>query len=219
LAALSGLQSESDGFPGGREKNRNIAAYLSQKFGTIEVNWWYSISRHIVPEEKLMKKIAALPFILVILCFSSFGQVATGGTFSLDQSVIAGGGGSSTGGTFSLIGTVGQDAAGTTSTGGSFALTDGFWQAAALAPTAAEVTVGGRVLSSLNAAIPRAIVTFTGADGVTHAAVTNNFGFYTITGLQAGQTYLITVSARRYIFAPQAVSVVDNLTGYDLRML
>ena len=167
-----------------------------------------------------MKKIVAvLPLMLVVMCFSAFGQVATGGTFSLDQSVIAGGGGSSSGGTFSLTGTVGQDAAGTTSTGGSFALTDGFWQAAVLAPTAAEVTVGGRVLSSLNAAIPRAIVTFTGADGVTHAAATNNFGFYTITGLQAGQTYLVNVSARRYIFAPQAVCVVDNLAGYDLRML
>src|SRR6478735_8958847 len=114
-----------------------------------------------------MKKIgfAALPLVLGLMGITAFGQVATGGTFSLDQSVIAGGGGSSTGGTFSLTGTVGQDAAGTTSTGGSFALTDGFWQAAALAPTAAEVTVGGRVLSSFNSAIPRAVVTFTGADG------------------------------------------------------
>jgi len=164
-------------------------------------------------------KIVALPFLISVFSIIGFGQVATGGTFSLDQSVIAGGGGSSTGGTFALTGTSGQDVAGTTSTGGSFAVTGGFWQATALAPTAAEVTVGGRVLSSFNSAIPRAVVTFTGADGVTHAAVTNNFGFYTITGLQAGQTYLVNVSARRYTFAPQAVSVVDNLTGYDLRML
>jgi len=172
-------------------------------------------------EEDSMKKlvIAALPLILGLSCLTAFGQVATGGTFSLDQSVIAGGGGGSSGGTFSLTGTVGQDAAGTTSTGGTFALTDGFWQAAALAPTAAEVTAEGRVLSSLNRAIPRAIVTFTGADGITHTGVTNNFGFYTITGLQAGQTYLVNVSARLYTFAPQAVSMVDNLTGYDLRML
>src|SRR5262249_45583757 len=126
-----------------------------------------------------MKRVAiALLLNLTVLCVFAAGQVATGGTFSLDQSVIAGGGGGpSTGGTFSLTGTGGQDAAGTRSTGGSFALTGGFWQSANLTPTAAEVSVGGRVLNSMNRPINRAIVTFTGADGVMHTSITNNFGF------------------------------------------
>jgi hypothetical protein len=145
-----------------------------------------------------MKKvvIAALPLILAVLSISSFGQVATGGTFSLDQSVIAGGGGSSAGGNFALTGTAGQDAAGTKSTGGSFAVTGGFWQSTALSPTAAEVSVRGRVLNSLDRAIPRAVVTFTGADGVRHSAITNNFGNYLVNGLDAGGVYIVSVSAR-----------------------
>src|SRR5262245_26832331 len=133
----------------------------------------------------MKKVVAALSLVIGLMGITALGQVATGGTFSLDQSVIAGGGGSSSGGSFSLTGTAGQDAAGTTSTGGSFAVTGGFWQTASLTPTAAEVSVNGRVLSSLNRAIPRAVVTFTGADGTAHTAVTNNFGFYTITGLEA----------------------------------
>lgn len=65
---------------------------------------------------------------LVISPIAASAQVATGGTFVLEQTVIAGGGGSnSIGGTFSLDGTIGQAVAGNALTGGDFAVTSGFW--------------------------------------------------------------------------------------------
>lgn len=67
-------------------------------------------------------------FSLVISPIAASAQVATGGTYVLEQTVIAGGGGSnSTGGTFSLDGTIGQAVAGNALTGGDFAVTSGFW--------------------------------------------------------------------------------------------
>ena len=51
----------------------------------------------------------------------------SGGTFSIEKSVIAGGGGRTAGGIFTLDGTIGQPLAGGQSTGGSFTLLSGFW--------------------------------------------------------------------------------------------
>ncbi|MBL8124852.1 MAG: VCBS repeat-containing protein, partial [Blastocatellia bacterium] len=74
----------------------------------------------------MMKRFLSL-FGLSALLFTSpaFGQ--SGGSFTITKSVIAGGGGSGSGGSFTLNGTIGQAAAGTTSTGGSFSLESGFW--------------------------------------------------------------------------------------------
>jgi hypothetical protein len=47
--------------------------------------------------------------------------------FEIDRYVVAGGGGPSAGGTFSLVGTVGQAAAGGALTGATYSLTSGFW--------------------------------------------------------------------------------------------
>src|SRR5260221_7445862 len=65
-------------------------------------------------------------FALVMVAATSV-LTQSGGQFTINKSVIAGGGGSANGGTFSVDGTIGQAAAGTTSSGGTFNLQSGFW--------------------------------------------------------------------------------------------
>lgn len=149
---------------------------------------------------------------------SSQGQVATGGTYTLDQSVISNGGGTSAGSTYSLVGTTGQNIAGTRSTGSSYSLSGGFWQVV-MSPTAAEVGIGGRVLTNNGAPVSRAVVTFTGSNGTTRVSISNYFGYYRVDGLEAGQAFLVTVSAKRLQFVPRIMMIQDNLADFDLVML
>src|SRR5687768_978823 len=74
--------------------------------------------------------------------------VASGGAFTLEKVVAAGGGTKKDAAPFNENGTTGQAAAGIRSTGGGFALYSGFWTPDSLAPTAASAVVGGRVLTA-----------------------------------------------------------------------
>ena len=56
-----------------------------------------------------------------------FAQIASGGGFSVEKSVIANGGGTSSGGGFSVSGTSGQNAAGKNPINAAFSHQSGFW--------------------------------------------------------------------------------------------
>lgn len=87
-----------------------------------------------------------------------------------------------------------------------------------LAPTAAEVTVSGRVTRWAGTGINRAAVIVQGGDlSAPKRVLTSPFGYYTISGLTAGQTYIITVSAKRYRFpAPsRTVNLGDSLANLN----
>lgn len=82
----------------------------------------------------LRRPAALLAFLLLagllggLALSNSAGQAQTGGTFSLERNVIAGGGQvASTGGGYSLGGATGQSDAGVTLSGGAYTLTGGFW--------------------------------------------------------------------------------------------
>ena len=86
-----------------------------------------------------------------------------------------------------------------------------------IAPTAAAVSVGGRVLDNRWKGVAGAKVTLTTADGKQTAAATNNFGYFTFAEVEGGQTAIVTVGAKRYTFAQpsQLISTneaVENLT-------
>ena len=101
-------------------------------------------------EVKTMKKINRLgswrtsthPLTQVVLTLAAFAAsvaAQSGGTFVIQKSVIAGGGGQTTGGQFIVDATIGQHIAGTTSAGGTFELGSGFWGGGAT--PSANVTV------------------------------------------------------------------------------
>lgn len=90
-------------------------------------------------------------------------------------------------------------------------------QSPGLIPTAANVSVGGRVLTAEGAGIARAFVTLTDSAGNTRTSGTNSFGYYRFDEVRAGDTYILTVNNKKYLFAesPRVVSVQENLADVD----
>lgn len=75
-------------------------------------------------------------------------------------------------------------------------------------PTAASVSVSGQVSDESGNGIPRVVVKMIDTNGVERHAITNPFGYYRFEGVQAGQTYVFTVSAKNY----QPVSFTQTIT-------
>lgn len=92
-----------------------------------------------------------------------------------------------------------------------------FIVAKVLAPTAGQVSVGGRVLTLNGRGISNTLIYLTGADGNVKIARSNSFGYYQFEGISAGATYIISVRAKKYSFrqATQVVNVGDDLTDVN----
>ena len=83
-----------------------------------------------------------------------------------------------------------------------------------VAPPAA-VTVSGRVTNSTGHGIRGATVVITDSAGQRRAVTTGSFGFYTFNDIEAGQSYVLGVSSKRYRFASRLVNVTDSLADVD----
>jgi hypothetical protein len=81
-----------------------------------------------------------------------------------------------------------------------------------LAPTAANVSVAGRVFTPDGRGLMNAVVNITDANGTTRTTRTGSFGFFRFDNVQAGQTYVLTVNSKSYSFAPQVIMVQDDVT-------
>lgn len=89
----------------------------------------------------------------------------------------------------------------------------GIWQIQALVPSAANVSVSGRVTAN-GRGVSRANVTITDAQGNLRRAITNAFGYYRFDEVGVGQNYVIEAASKKYTFAPQVV-FVENDTNVD----
>lgn len=147
----------------------------------------------------------------------TIAQIASGNGFTLEKSVVATGGGASAGGGLFIAGTSGQTAAGTTSFAASMMHRSGFWVPDQLAPTAARVSIGGRVATAGGAGIRNVQVTLTDARGAIRTVYTGSFGLYRFAETEVGETYILTVRAKRHTFSQpeRIVPVVDELTNLD----
>ena len=165
-----------------------------------------------------MKKFKLIKCLLISLCLC-VSAVNLPAQFSISHSVIANGGGQgSTGGTFSLSGTAGQHVVGTNPGGAPFVVQNGFWYPD-LAPTAAGVSVSGRVTTPNGNGLRNAIITLTDSTGNVRTARTGTFGYYRFDDIEAGQTVVINVTSKRFHFTPRVISVTDELTGVDFTAL
>ncbi len=84
--------------------------------------------------------------------------------------------------------------------------------------TAAGVSISGRVMTAEGRGITNTRVTVTGNTLMQPRVVlTGRGGSYTITDLQAGETYIVTVGSRRFTFnmPSRVISLVDNITDAD----
>jgi hypothetical protein len=82
--------------------------------------------------------------------------------------------------------------------------------------SSANASIGGRVLSAFGQAIPKARVTLTDVQGHSRSVLSNPMGYYIFNDVEAGQTYFVQVSAKRFRFNPMVVSVSGDLTELDL---
>ena len=86
------------------------------------------------------------------------------------------------------------------------------------APTAAEASVTGRILTDSGRGISRTNLTITDSQsGENKYAITNPFGYYRFDGLATGHFYILTVRNKRYTFQQnsQSFQLNDNLDGVD----
>lgn len=89
----------------------------------------------------------------------------------------------------------------------------------AFVPTSANVSVGGRVSTDEGAGISRVIVTLTNGAGVSRSVTTNTFGNYRFDNVAAGETYILTVNNKKYLFtdSPRVVNVQNDVMDVDFR--
>lgn len=83
----------------------------------------------------------------------------------------------------------------------------------ALAPTAANVSVGGRVVTAEGSGISYAIVTLTDIQGNSRTVRTNSFGRFTFYEVAVGETYIISIQSKRFVFSQnaQVVNVMEAI--------
>lgn len=87
-----------------------------------------------------------------------------------------------------------------------------------LAPTAAGASIAGRVMLSDGSGIRNAAISITG-NSLTQPRIakTSAFGYFSIDGLAAGETYVVTVNSKRYTFSAPSriVTLTDNIGDVD----
>lgn len=84
-----------------------------------------------------------------------------------------------------------------------------------LAPSAANVSISGRVSDSNGNSISRVRVSITGQNGETRSVRTNTFGFYRFVEVPAGETYIISAFHKRWQFNSRVITVSDEIQDAD----
>ncbi len=85
-------------------------------------------------------------------------------------------------------------------------------------PTAAEVSLSGRVTNPNGQGIRNIRVVISGGSlSEPRLATTGSFGYFSFDGLEAGETYVVTVSGKRFVFVnpSRVVTLVDSLADVD----
>ncbi|MGC2237759.1 MAG: carboxypeptidase-like regulatory domain-containing protein [Pyrinomonadaceae bacterium] len=84
-------------------------------------------------------------------------------------------------------------------------------------PTAASTSVLGRVVTADGRGIRNARISITLPNGEVRTALSGSFGYYRFDDLEVGQTYILSIAAKRYTFInpTRIISLKDELAGED----
>lgn len=149
----------------------------------------------------------------LIFCLTAGAYGQSGGEFAVEKSVIAGGGRIAAGGQFALEAAIAQTLAGQRAANAANSVHAGFWNPASLVPTAAGVSVSGRVTTADGRAIRHVRITLTDAGGNSRTALTGSFGYFSFSEVPSGETYVITAVAKRYEFVePSQIRMIFDDT-------
>lgn len=86
----------------------------------------------------------------------------------------------------------------------------------AFAPTAANVSISGRVSAADGNSIRNAIVMLTDAHGTTRTARSTAFGYFRFDEIESGQTVTISIISKRFQFSPQVLTINEDITELNL---
>jgi len=159
------------------------------------------------------REIFLLLFLMLVAAFAIHAQ--SGDTFQLEQIVIASGGAAS-GGTFLTTNVIGEPASGKSLMGGRFQIGTGYFATPPLLSTAAPVSVGGQVLTADGRPIGGVRISLLNSAGVVKTALTNAFGYFRFYDVPAGQTYILAARAKDHEFAPQVITVDNEIADLSL---
>ncbi len=81
--------------------------------------------------------------------------------------------------------------------------------------TASGVSVSGRVMATAEQGLVNARIAISDENGQTRTFVTGRGGAFHFDDVEAGHTYVISVSAKRYHYSPRVLQVVDNVANVD----
>lgn len=87
---------------------------------------------------------------------------------------------------------------------------------AAPPPTAASVSIGGRVISPFGRGLGRVYVKLTEANGTLRTVRTNSFGYFRFDDLPAGQTVTIEVFSRRFNVDSQTLTINEDIEQLNI---
>lgn len=76
-------------------------------------------------------------------------------------------------------------------------------------------SISGRVSTPDGLGLRNAVVTLIDAGGVSRHATTSSFGVYLFENIPSGSNYTVTVSSKRYRFAPQILTLTGDLTALN----
>jgi hypothetical protein len=154
-------------------------------------------------------------FLAIVLVATVTSPAQSGNGFEITEAVVATGGTSSSGGIFEVDSTLGQSVLGGASGSGNFALTSGFWKYTPLAPTAALVSISGRITTPTGAGLFNAILYLQTQNGEILVTRSGSFGYYMFDGIEVGQTVFISVESKRYSYAPRTIQLADVVTDLN----
>ncbi len=97
-----------------------------------------------------------------------------------------------------------------------------FWMLGVSLPygtTAADVSLGGRVVRANGRGINGLRLVLTDGSGQMRTAVTNAFGFYRFDGLEAGEAVVVSISSKRYHFPEPTQVITLGDSAFDVNFV
>ena len=170
-----------------------------------------------IKENMKARILGSLLIIMSLSAITSLSQIAAGGIYTLDQTVIATGGGTSTAGVYKADMTVGQSVAGQRASQSPYTLHAGFWNAQSIGPSAASVSVSGCVTTADGRGIRNVRIAISSGDGQVRTVVTGSLGVYRLDDVAIGQTYIVEIRSDRFHFEPsiRVVTIMDELADFN----
>ena len=88
-----------------------------------------------------------------------------------------------------------------------------------LGPTSANVEVAGQVVSNTGLPIGRTYLTLSDQSGNVHQALTNPFGYFRFSDIPSGQTYVLSMRSKSFVFTPSSISIAITSDINDLLII